>query len=442
MEWNSVRRSRRLALPLWSALCAAAAVGAQPAQRPKGLPFLDSEVAMAVGATDYLRRSGDQSPVRAYPARAAYFRTRGEIANSDKWAQRCIDDPAVQAEPDSLSLYQCLGILAGNHLWHGEIGAWAETMVKVRRLGSGTPYLAGSALYQQSALGQLPFESFTGRPTAQVVARPEGVVEVPVRYEKGWPIMVATLSGGTGPGRNVKVEFLVDTGATQSFIAPAFARQLKLQSTPGFRQEEQGGTVVTTALVEPVDLEIGGVRIKDVSLAQTDAIPFAIIGLDVLRQLGPLLLSDDVLRVLGPAWKYTGCQSPLRVTSDPWGRYWNVRSPMKIDGVDKLVMADTGMTGLLEVRDTREPQPADARWNDHAITTMMGRVDRRVRTQTVQVAGAGLAGRLQATIVQPPERMLAAENWMIGGEMLKTHNLLLNADRAQMCWQRREGAGS
>ena len=122
--------------------------------------------------------------------------------------------------------------------------------------------------------------------------------------------------------------------------------------------------------------------------------------------------------------------------------FTDMEIPLKIDGVDKLVMADTGMTGLLEVRDTREPQPADARWNDHAITTMMGRVDRRVRTQAVQVAGAGLEGRLQATIVQPTERMLAAENWMIGGEMLKTHNLLLNADRAQMCWQRREGAGS
>jgi len=277
-----------------------------------------------------------------------------------------------------------------------------------------------------------------GRPTLKVSKRPDGVVEVPVRYLRGWPIVSAKLTGGKGSKRDINIEFLIDTGATRSILSHNFAKSINLDVTPGFSKERREGQVRSTALVEPVNLTIGGIEIKDISFSDNDGIDINILGLDVIRQLGPVLLSDKVVRILGNAWKYTGCTTGLRVTSDPWGRYWNLRSPMKVDGIERLVMADTGMSGLLEVRGSREAQPAGAAWSNASVNTMFGRVDRRIRKQAVRLDGSGMNTNFEANVVEPVERPLEPESWILGGEALRTHNLLIAPNWGLMCWQKRD----
>jgi len=405
---------------------------------PPSAPVFDMEIALATGATDHLRAQSSSKTLIAYPSIAAYHRTRGALAKSDQWARQCIENPSVKAQPSSEALYHCLGILAGNQLWQGNISAWADTMIKVRRLGGNNPVFGNSALFLEAGISEAPFESFLGRPTLKVSKRPDGVVEVPVRYLRGWPIVSAKLTGGKGSKRDINIEFLIDTGATRSILSHNFAKSINLDVTPGFSKERREGQVRSTALVEPVNLTIGGIEIKDISFSDNDGIDINILGLDVIRQLGPVLLSDKVVRILGNAWKYTGCTTGLRVTSDPWGRYWNLRSPMKVDGIERLVMADTGMSGLLEVRGSREAQPAGAAWSNASVNTMFGRVDRRIRKQAVRLDGSGMNTNFEANVVEPVERPLEPESWILGGEALRTHNLLIAPNWGLMCWQKRD----
>lgn len=391
------------------------------------------EMALATGNTDYLRMQGDKDAARALPARAAYFRTRGEIGNSDKWANRCIGDANVLAQPGSDALYQCLSILAGNRLWLGDIRGWAETMIKVRRLGASQPSLRVSALYQEANIDGMQFEAFLDRPASSVINVPDGIVEVPVKHLRDWPVISARIAGGgDGAKRDINVEFLVDTGAARSFLSPGFARSVGLKITPGFVHEQRAGRVARTSLVDPVTLIVGGVELRDFSFAESDGVKLNIIGLDVLRQLGPLLLTDKTLRLLGPAWKHTGCTTPLRIASDPWARYWELRSPMKIDGVDRLPQVDTGLTGLLEVRGLRGEQAAGESWQEAPVTTMFGLVDRRVRMVQMPVAGNGMDGKIAVSVVEPVPP-LPPETWLLGGGVLATRDLLMNLDGNLLC---------
>lgn len=395
------------------------------------------EMALANANTDYLRMQGDRDAARALPARAAYFRTKGEISNSDKWASRCIEDAIVLAQPGSNALYQCLGILAGNRLWLGDIRGWAETMIKVRRLGASQPSLRVSALYQEANIDGMQFEAFLDRPASSVTNVPNGIVEVPVKHLRDWPVISAKITGGgDGAKRDVNVEFLVDTGAARSFLSPGFARSIGLETTPGFVHEQRGGRIARTSLVDPVTLIIGGIELRDFSFAESDGVKPNIIGLDVLRQLGPLLLNDEVLRLLGPAWKHTGCTTPLRIASDPWARYWELRSPMKIDGVDRLPQIDTGLTGLLEVRGLRGEQGVGGSWQEAPVATMFGRVDRRVRMVQMPVVGNGMDGKIAVSVVEPVSP-LPPETWLLGGGVLATRDLLVNLDSNLLCLRSR-----
>lgn len=182
----------------------------QSAGATTGGTVSEIEMALANANTDYLRMQGDRDAARALPARAAYFRTKGEISNSDKWASRCIEDAIVLAQPGSNALYQCLGILAGNRLWLGDIRGWAETMIKVRRLGASQPSLRASALYQEANIDGMQFEAFLDRPASSVTNVPKGIVEVPVKHLRDWPVISAKITGGgDGAKRDVNVEFLV-----------------------------------------------------------------------------------------------------------------------------------------------------------------------------------------------------------------------------------------
>lgn len=397
----------------------------------------DIEMALATAKTDYLRLQGDSDAVRAFPARAAYFRTRGELGNSDKWASRCINDANVLAQPGSDALYQCLGILAGNSLWRGDIRGWAAWMIKVRRLGAGVPALQSSALYQEADLDSMQFEAFLDRPASTVAERPGSTVEVPVKYLRNWPVISAKITGGNdGAKRTIDAEFLVDTGATRSFLTQGFAHSVGLKTTPGFVHERRAGRIARTSLVDPVTLNIGGIELRDFSFAESDGVQLNIIGLDVLRQLGPLLLSDEVLRLLGPSWRHTGCTAPLRVASDPWARYWEMRAPMKIDGVDRLAFVDTGMSGLLEVKGLRGEQETAAAWQEAPISTMFGRIDRRVRKANMSVVGSGMNEDVAVSIVEPVPPH-PPETWTLGGAVLATHDLLIHLDKNLLCLHRR-----
>lgn len=394
-------------------------------------------IGLALADIDYFYREGKKPPLESYPARAAYYRAVANLKRSDEWADRCISNSDVNGQAGSYALYQCMSIAAGNKRIRNDIDGWARDMIAIRRLVASSATLTAIADAENLDLAKTPFESFVGLQPLTVEGDLNKITDVPIRYINQWPVVELRLSGGAdGIKRSMDVEFVVDTGSPTSTVSSGFSERLKLSKVSDYQNEVRRDRRSRSALVEPVDLSIGGITLRNVSLVENEQTTINVIGQDVLRALGPTLLNDEVLRILGRSWKYTGCDQRLRMTSHPTGRYWQLWMPAVINGTSSLLHIDTGMSGVLEVHGLRNPPKTLPPFTPNRVSTMVGPVDRTESKMVVNVNGSELDNTMDALVVQE-KGVAPMETWRLGGGILKTHDLLINLDAMFLCVYKR-----
>ncbi|KAG1440385.1 hypothetical protein G6F57_019046 [Rhizopus arrhizus] len=143
------------------------------------------------------------------------------------------------------------------------------------------------------------------------------------------------------------------------------------------------------ALAAPVELDIGGVAVRDVSFAVLGQDDLPRIGLDVLRALGRVRVSKDALVIQATA-SPVPCTRRMATLSSLWADAYDVRYPIRAGKQNVLVKVDTGFNGAFQARGTQRRHPV--RGGDHAGHDRGGSAE--------PADGPGAVARAQAA-VQP-----------------------------------------
>ncbi|KAG0920588.1 hypothetical protein G6F32_015524 [Rhizopus arrhizus] len=145
-------------------------------------------------------------------------------------------------------------------------------------------------------------------------------VSVPLQLDNELPTLSLKLRTAAGE-RELRVH--LDSGAAHSRIGRALATELGLTLTEGFMAVD-GSPGKLYALAAPVELDIGGVAVRDVSFAVLGQDDLPRIGLDVLRALGRVRVSKDALVIQATA-SPVPCTRRMATLSSLWADAYDVR---------------------------------------------------------------------------------------------------------------------
>ena len=372
-------------------------------------------VAVMQGNSAALERIGKSNTTARLAARAGYHRTRGEIAQSNRWADTCIADAAVVAEKSQGVMYLCRSLRAGNRLLEGDIADWAADMQKVRALYQQHVAPSLRAGEEVRAITVPAFESFSQWPrSATLAAPPPAGTRLPLSAKAGVPVIRGKIRGGQdGKQRDIDSDFIIDTGATRSHISRKAAQAMGLAVTDNFATDNsRPGQTVAIGLAAPVDVQLGDLHFSNVAFTVTDQIEFNIIGLDLLYRLGPLVLRPTELELL-KALPAGTCRQPLATTSALWGGQYSLRLPMRIGKRDELVLLDTGTDVALEASGVDLSTYPQASLVQRRRWTMHGLQPVRYAEATAPVTFNGRTVTLQTQVSDQPANVFPI-SWRVG----------------------------
>ena len=302
-------------------------------------------------------------------ASAGYHRVRGDLVQSTRSARACMDAlPGTPPNQAPIAGFLCESMLAGNALASGDIAGWATTMdgVRLRYQRDMAPAMpAGDEVVDVTRPRVERFRDWprstlpVTTPAADVVVSLQGVNEL--------PSIELELRAGDVTRRE---RFIIDTGAPRSHLSRKLAAELGLEVVEDFMVAGiDDGEPTLAGLVRPVDLVIGGLRVQDVSFNSEAGRAFNLIGMDVLRALGPLLISKDALTVYGKG-RTPPCTQRMAVTSSMLASTFQPRYMIRNGENARLMLVDTGFSGAFQVRgaDVGEVPPEAVR-RRNIITT-------------------------------------------------------------------------
>ncbi|MER2178626.1 MAG: retropepsin-like aspartic protease [Stenotrophomonas maltophilia] len=361
-----------------------------------------------------LREMSGASGPRRHLGAAGYQRVRGELDASDRAARQCLAETA-DAPPALQGLaFLCESTLAGNALIEGDIAQWARLMLRVREDYQRTivPMLAPGD--EVPDVTRPAFAAFTAWPRSALPVAERGPdVDVPIQFSNELPSVTVTLHGRRdGAVVAHEASFIIDTGAPRSHISRALAESLGLAVTENFVVSRiVGGDIQQAGLAAPIDIELGGQRVRDVSFNSEAARELNLIGLDVLRALGPVRLSRETLTLLG-SHTPAACTRRMVFTSSLWGPFQQVRYPIR-GRENHLMLVDTGFHGAFQMRGApRSSVPAAAIQRRNVITTRGAEdIEYAPASTPLQITDTPAAIPVDIAF-QPPD--LFPSSWRIG----------------------------
>ena len=386
------------------------------------------------GESGKLKALGYAKDYSHFPARAAYFRTIGDIDNSTKWAERCLTDRGVAEQSGQGVLFLCMSMLAGNQLAAGNIAGWATTMTKVRRIYNNSvsrDFPAGDSTY---VVAKPDFDKFVHWP-AMSYAKHTKVIEIPIKNMRGFSVISFKIRGGAdGKKRDVSAQFILDTGSARSIMTRQVAQSLGLALTDNFQFESLDPTGQPKfALASPVDLAASGVTLKNVSFSVSDSVNLTILGLDVLRQLGQVVISKDSLRILPDSMART-CADRLTTTSSLWGDYWGIRLKSKVADADALLLIDTGLVAGLQSAGLYKPAQDEVE-KSKKTSGLLGTKDLKYVERKVFLEIGDVKETTAAQVTDQAAEVFPM-SWKLGNDFISRHDLYLDANRGYAClWQ-------
>ncbi|WP_282297997.1 retropepsin-like aspartic protease [Stenotrophomonas sp. PS02289] len=391
-------------------------------------------LAVMRGDRNTLERVGKTNgPVRL-AARAGYYRVRGDLPQSNKWADACIADAAVKAAPTQTVMYLCRSLRAGNRLLANDIAGWASEMLQVRGIFQEhlAPKMPADA--EVPTLSRLTFEQFLSVPESGVLATPVSPgTRFTVSDRAGLPVITGKIEGGTdGTTRNIDTDFIIDTGASRSHISRKAAQAMRLSITDGFGYDStKPGHPVLIGLAAPVDVRLGNVLLRNVSFTVTDDIPFVMLGLDVIQRLGPFVLKEDQLETLASV-PQSICQQTATFTSSLWGTQNSLRVPMRIGKRDSLVLLDTGSDVPLEMSGvTLANYPKEGLIEKQRLT-MHGNNRVTYAEATAAVTFNGATANLPTHMVEQPGQVYPI-SWKVGYGLRKQFDFYVDVSGGRGC---------
>lgn len=394
-------------------------------------------VAVMQGNAPELERIGKTGTPARLAGRAGYYRVRGDIAQSNKWADTCIADPGVSGGKTQGLMYLCRSLRAGNRLLEGDVAGWARDMQQVRALYKEKIAPSLGPGEEVSPITVPAFERFIAWPESGTLRAPVAVgTRLPVlavSEKAGVPVIHGKIRGGRdGIGRNVESDFILDTGATRSHVSRKAAQAMGLKVTDGFGIDTTDPKrPILIGLTDPVDVEFDGIKFKDVSFAVIDTVDSIVIGLDLLRRLGPFVLGADRLQTLD-ALPANTCKEPLATTSSLWGGQYGLRLPMRIGKRDELVALDTGSDVPLEASGmvlTGYPQKALV---ERQKLTMYGVTQVRYAEATAPVTFNGTTATLK-TLVSDQPGMVFPISWRVGFGLRNDYDYYVDVAKGRGC---------
>lgn len=381
-----------------------------------------------------LTRIGQSKGPARLAARAGYYRVRGNIEESNTWADKCTQDAAVRAEESQGVMYLCRSLRAGNRLLRGDIAGWAKDMIEVRKLyvEKVAPSLGPGE--EVGAVTRPQFENFLATPAS---GRRQGPrvpgTRIPVKDHVGVPVVRGKIRDGhDGKRRNIDSDFILDTGSSWSHLSRKAALAMGATVTEGFGVDlTDERRPVSIGLVTPVDVELGGMTFSNLSFTVADGIDYNIIGMDLLEQLGPMVLKTGYLELL-PEIAPSTCKYPVALTSALWGGQSSVRLPMKIGKRNELVLLDTGVDLSLEMSGvdlTTYPKEGIV---EKKRFTMHGLVPVRYAEATAPVEFNGITTTLKTQVSDQPG-MVFPISWRAGYALRDKYDYYLDVAAGRGC---------
>lgn len=356
---------------------------------------------------------------------AGYYRVRGELDNSSRAARECL--AGVASEPaDTVKgvAYLCSATLAGNALLQGDIAGWARQMQDVRaRLHSDIlPMLKDTpGEVRVASVSEPHFERFLQWPrSAEPVAAPAADVSVPIQLQNELPTITLKVKTATGE-RDLRVH--VDTGAARSRIGRTLAAELGLALTEGFTVANDRGDALF-ALATPMDLEIGGLAVRQVSFAVLGQDDLPRIGLDVLRALGRVRIDKDAL-VVQAASSNVPCTRRMATVSSLTGDDYQLRYPIRAGKDSILVHLDTGFNGAFMASGIPPTMPPPAAVQRRNIITTDGARDLKYAGATTPVMIGEEVLNLPVDLALEPGRLFNPD-WQAGFATTQRYSLYLD----------------
>lgn len=381
-----------------------------------------------------LQTLGKAPGVKGKLGQAGFYRVRGELDRSSQAAQECLK--GVASEPaDSVKgvEYLCSATLAGNLLLQGDIAGWATQMLQVRTLLERDirPMLKGQVGdIHLAGISESHFERFTAWPRNAMVAQaPASDISVPLQLNNELPTLSLKLRTAAGE-RELRVH--LDSGAAHSRIGRALAAELGLKLTEGFMAVD-GKPGQLYALAAPVELDIGGVAVRDVSFAVLGQDDLPRIGLDVLRALGRVRINKDAL-VIQAASTPVPCTRRMATLSTLWGDAYDVRYPIRAGKQNVLVKVDTGFNGAFQARGVLPSRPRASAVRRKNVITTEGSEDIEYIEVTTPVMIGGEVLNLPLDMgLAPGPNPLFNPDWRVGVAATQRYSLYMDVAGTYGC---------
>ncbi|MFC3656973.1 hypothetical protein FZ025_01220 [Xanthomonas hyacinthi] len=288
-----------------------------------------------------LKEQSSANDAYGYFSKAGYYRINGQLDVSTNAADKCI---ASLSAGDIKAKAACQLIKAGNYLMVGSYMQWAGAMADMRAYSAA---LSGIPDLNQIYLTYPKFlrDSFTAGTIVEEIER-EGVENVNNKY--GIPLVRLKVGNTLNSERSANVDLVIDLGSSYSILNKKIVDFLGVKTVLGFQPIIKSGKEVGSYnLIGPLTLEINGVRLRNIYMADTD-VEFNILGRDLLRLLGPSKLTQDKFSRVSDQEFASLCKSRGVITSEPSGGWASVRVPAVIGPRPVLIKVETGSNSPLQ----------------------------------------------------------------------------------------------
>lgn len=373
-------------------------------------------------------RQENQNPVVQRMAWAAERRVLLDLPGTLEASRDCLKIAEKNLHVSGLTV--CGLLEASAEAAAGNLPEWAKLTMSTRDRVHALAAQRGKALGNVNVFSLVPdYAPLINRPVPQVMQLVPGriplhtgaVTVTASDWHNGGQVAYPNMANLRIDGKTTEV--LVDTGSAQTTLrssavsAPPFMDWLLLAGIFGTSSSR-------SSLTQPAKLQFGSLIINDPFVATNDQIPVNILGLDVLSQLGRIIITSNHVDVLAPAMPGIECSSPLFSASDLPGTTRLPRMFIEIDGERQEVMIDTGRSGEL-VKTLPAGSVLPTGEVEHGVLQgIQGQQHRISVSKSVAVLTSGAAGQLtmSASVGNQPGN----SQYVLGGDSLRKISLYLD----------------
>ena len=394
--------------------------------------------AAARGDVARLQEIASQSPksLVRHLSTAMAARAIGDLRTSDAELKICVEESGKAPDLDHVTFTTFCGqALAGNEFMRGDYAAWGQFLQAV--VVATTPY------FQPRAPGHpLIFNAIAGIDINGAAKLPpvSGRVQVPPGAHLA---RLGAKSGAAGTLQFIYDEFgnstpfeisisingtpvtaTFDIGADISSVERKTADRLHLPVLlPQFLtlKHDQSDVGVNTDLRGVESIKSGSIDFGPAQIAS--GTPHAVLGLDLIRSLGSIRISESGISQAKPP---SGCNDDLSIASS-WIGNSTLMAHMMVDGKPSVVRLDTGSNAPLTVFEEKQVLNPGVQYKEVRFIHVGGEQPWLVRAGSATLDGQPIA--LRRDVAAPSK----AYDYVLGVGALKTLDLYLDLPRMKMC---------